>query len=121
MSNHQNTPDSSTEIDIEEQIINLEASLEKIKQRYHQIEVDKIRKKELNERKRQIKKELSQDKRQDSLKSELKYVNDELAEVKFRLESELFQWSNLNEPFWQVVRFVGIGIVIGWILKNYSG
>jgi hypothetical protein len=121
MSNHQNTSNSAKEIDIEEQIINLEASLEKIKQRYQQIQVDKLRKEELNERQRQIKAQLSQEKRHNSLKSELKYINDELEEIKFRLESELFQWSSLSEPFWQVVRFFGMGIVIGWILKTYSG
>ena len=59
-----------------------------------------------------------QKQRQDSLKSELKYINDELAEIEFRLESELFKWSSLSEPFWQIVRFLGIGIVIGWFLNS---
>lgn len=121
MSDHQNISESSAEIDIEEQIIDLEASLEKIKQRYQQIKVDKLRQEQLNEQKQQLKAESSSEKRHNSLKSELKYIDDELAQIRLRLESELFQWSDLSEPFWQVVRFVGIGIVIGWILKNYSG
>jgi hypothetical protein len=48
----------------------------------------------------------------------LNYIQKELAEIELRLESELFKWSDLSEPFWQAVRFMGIGIVIGWILKS---
>jgi len=27
-------------------------------------------------------------------------------------------WSSFREPFWQIVRFVGIGIIIGVILRG---
>ena len=118
MSDHQNAPESKTEIEIEEQLTNLEESFAKLKQRYQQVKVDQERKEELNARKQEIKGESVQKQRQDSLKSELKYINDELAEIEFRLESELLKWSSLSEPFWQIVRFVGIGIIIGWFLKN---
>lgn len=117
MSDHQNTSEATTEIDIETQIINLEASLEKVKQRYQQIKIDSAKRDELIIEKKAVEEELANN-HQDSLKSELNYIKNELAEIEVRLESDLFKWSNLSEPFWQAVRFLGIGIVIGWILNN---
>ena len=120
MSEHQNNSESLPKIEIEEEISNLEVSLDKIKQRYQQIKLDQGRKDELINRQQEIKQEIAANNPPDSLKSELNYIKNELAEIEVRLESELFQWSHLSEPFWQAVRFVGIGIIIGWILKNYS-
>lgn len=118
MSEHQNTSESATEIDIEEEIINLEASVEKLKQRYQQIQIDTARQEELIAEKKAAEQELANNNNHDSLKSELNYIKKELSEIELRLESELFKWSNLSEPFWQAVRFLGLGIIIGWILNN---
>ena len=110
------TPSDCSEIDITDAIANIEISLEKIKQRHQQIMVDQGRKKELEERKQEIT-ELQKNNKLDSLKSELHFLEQELEQIEIRLESQLFNWS---EPFWQIIRFVGIGIVIGWFLKTYS-
>lgn len=118
MSAQENHSDSS-EIEITEAIATLEASLGKIKQRHQQIIVDRQRQQELEQRKEEVK-ELLKDNSHDSLKSELHFLEQELSQIELRLESELFKWSQLSEPFWQIVRFVGIGIVIGWLLKTYS-
>jgi hypothetical protein len=40
-----------------------------------------------------------------------------LEEVDLMLESRLL---NLWEPFWQAVRFGGLGIAIGWFLRAWS-
>ena len=121
MSDDRNSPESATEITVEEQILNLEVSLEKVKERYQQIQVDSNSKEELSKRQGEIKKELKNNNGQDSLKSELNYIEKELEQIELRLESELFKSSSLLEPFWQAVRFLGLGIVIGWFLNNYSG
>ncbi|BAQ64852.1 hypothetical protein [Geminocystis sp. NIES-3709] len=118
MSDHE-TKSDSPEIDITDAIANIEFSLEKIKERHQQIILDRARKEELEQRKQEIK-ELQKNNTQDSLKSELHFLEQELTQIEIRLESELFKWSSLNEPFWQIVRFVGIGIIIGWFLKTYS-
>ncbi|MEM6436512.1 MAG: hypothetical protein AAF773_22085 [Cyanobacteria bacterium P01_D01_bin.115] len=44
-----------------------------------------------------------------------------LEALELQLESQLFDWQALQEPFWQAVRFGGIGIVLGWILKAIAG
>lgn len=115
MSDHE-THSDTPEFDIDEAIANIEASLEKVKARHQQIILDQAKKKELQQRKEEIKK-LVKHNHQDSLKSELHFLEDELLQIEIRLESELFKW---HKPFWIIVRFVGIGIVIGWFLKTYS-
>lgn len=55
------------------------------------------------------------------LKQELEALEAELAQVELTLESELFSWDGLREVFWQAVRFGGLGIVVGWLLKTWAG
>jgi small-conductance mechanosensitive channel len=51
-----------------------------------------------------------------ALKVELKQVQAQLDELEINLESQLFSWTSLKEPFWQVMRFGGLGVAIGWFL-----
>jgi len=37
------------------------------------------------------------------------------------LESQLFSWTSLKRPFWQIIRFGGLGVVIGWLLRSCVG
>lgn len=110
----------SQPVDLAEAISQVEAQLERLKQRYQQVITDKARKQELLARKKEIEGQIKEN-RQESLKSELYYLQKELEEIEVRLESELFKWSSLSEPFWQAVRFLGLGIVLGWILKSLAG
>ncbi|MBL1209331.1 hypothetical protein [Geminocystis sp. GBBB08] len=119
MSDHETNSDS-TEFNLTDAIANLEASLDKIKQRHQQIIEDQAKKSELENRQAQIKDLQAENKNQDSIKSELHYIEKELAEIELRLESELFKSSSLIEPFWMIVRFGGIGVIIGWILKTMN-
>lgn len=50
---------------------------------------------------------------QPEIKQELDRIQSRLAELDLILESGLL---NLWEPFWQAVRFGGLGIVIGWLV-----
>lgn len=119
MSDHQTNSDSP-EFNITDAIADLEVSLEKIKQRHQQIREDQTKKSELENRKQEIKDLQAKNNHQDSIKSELHYIEKELTEIEMRLESELFKWSSLIEPFWLMVRFGGIGIILGWILKTIN-
>ncbi|MCA1993960.1 MAG: DUF2203 domain-containing protein, partial [Coleofasciculus sp. S288] len=56
-----------------------------------------------------------------ALQAELKRIKEELETIELNLESRLFSWGSLKEPFWQAVRFGGLGVVIGWILKSCAG
>ena len=118
MSESQTPP--GDDVDIAEEIINLEAKIAQLKQRHEQIERDKNRQRELEKQKQELKAQLKNHSSKDSLKSEVHFISKELEEIELRLESELFKWSSLSEPFWQIIRFGGVGVVIGWILKSLN-
>ncbi|GAC1482640.1 MAG: hypothetical protein NVS2B14_21410 [Chamaesiphon sp.] len=48
----------------------------------------------------------------------MKQIQDQIETLEVNLESQLFSWGSLKEPFWQAVRFGGLGVVVGWILKS---
>ena len=98
----------------------VERSLAALKQQYNQIQVDRQRHVELGHRREEIR----QSRRQNplpQLKKELQEIEKELETIELNLESRLFSWTSIIKPFWQAVRFGGLGILIGWILKSYAG
>ncbi|MEL6161298.1 MAG: hypothetical protein AAFQ40_09495 [Cyanobacteria bacterium J06623_5] len=52
---------------------------------------------------------------------ELAQLQDRLEALKVTLESQLLSWREMQEPFWQIVRFVGLGLVVGWFLRGWLG
>lgn len=52
---------------------------------------------------------------------ELAQIQDRVEALKVTLESQLLSWREVQEPFWQIFRFVGLGLVIGWFLHKYIG
>jgi chromosome segregation ATPase len=57
----------------------------------------------------------------EELQQQIQELSDRLEEIEADLESRLLSWSSFREPFWQIVRFVGIGIIVGVILKSCTG
>lgn len=98
----------------------VERSLVALKQRYAQVQNDRQRQAELQQRLKQVKKELRNN-HLPQLKVELKQIKEQLEALEINLESQLFSWGSLQEPFWQAVRFGGLGFVVGWILKSCAG
>jgi hypothetical protein len=98
----------------------VERSLAAVKERYTQIQVDRQRQVELGNRREDVLDSLRQNPLP-QLKKELREIEQELETIELNLESSLFSWGSLKQPFWQAVRFGGLGILIGWILKSYAG
>lgn len=124
----QSTPsppdDAEAAIDFDQTLKEVEQALLLLKARYAQIQLDRQHQQDLLQRKEQIEKQLQHPPSQISqleLKRELKRIRQQLEELEVALESQLFSWSGLKEIFWQAVRFGGLGIVIGWILKSLVG
>lgn len=111
---------NANEPDFEGAIAEVERSLAGIKERYAQIQGDEARQAELLQRQKQVKQEMRHS-RDRQLREELRQIQQELESIELNLESSLFSWDSLKEPFWQAVRFGGLGIVIGWILKSCAG
>ncbi|MEI6428411.1 MAG: hypothetical protein WCO45_08490 [Pseudanabaena sp. ELA607] len=55
----------------------------------------------------------------EALIHDLAIVQERLAAIRVTLESQLFSVRDLGPIFWQVARFVGLGIVIGAILRGF--
>jgi chromosome segregation ATPase len=85
----------------ENQLQQVEAELIDLRRRYRQIQRDRAQKEELI--------------------AKLKRLQSEIESLDYHLESRLVTWKDFAEPFWLAVRFGGLGIVIGWLLKSYSG
>ncbi|MBE9040509.1 DUF2203 domain-containing protein [Oscillatoriales cyanobacterium LEGE 11467] len=109
--------------DFESMLANVEKSLQALKQRHHQIQHDTERHAELTGQHEQLKKQLRRSKNpqlQAQLQTQLQKISQQLEELEIRLESTLMSWETLREPFWQAVRYGGLGIIIGWVLKSCS-
>ncbi len=104
-------------LDIKGSIAEVEQALTALKQRYAQIESDRQRKVELKHRLEEIRPQLA-NKKLPALQAELKEIKTQLETIEVNLESQLFTIDVFKEPFWQAVRFGGLGIVVGWILKS---
>lgn len=115
-----NQPDPDAD-EFEQALAEVEENLQLLRERYEQIQRDRLRQAELQHRRERIKKSLRQDSNRQTLKAELKQIQEQLETIELNLESRLFSWGSLKEPFWQAVRFGGLGIIIGWILKSYAG
>ena len=104
-----------------------EQALQELRLRFDQVETSYRHQQYLQQQQQRAEQDLKQananqeQSLQQELKQELKRVQQQLDEVELTLESRLFSWRSFREPFWQAVRFGGIGIVLGWILKSCAG
>jgi hypothetical protein len=98
--------------DLTQDLNALEAQFQEVKQRLQTVVEGELEEEELKARL----KELSP-----TMKGEIKAITDRLAEIEVTIESRLFNWGALKEVFWQIVRFTGLGIVIGVMLQRCAG
>lgn len=103
--------------EFEQSLLDVEQSLVALKQRYTQVQQDLGRQADLQQRAIQVGQELRKN-QLPQLKVELRQIKEQLEAIEINLESQLFSWGSLKEPFWQAVRFGGLGVVVGWILKS---
>lgn len=115
------SPNNSSQIKDDEQIaqvlVEVERSLEELQERYIQVKQDWQTYSQLLQEQQELTQRQKNNVNKEPIKTELKHLQQKLAEVQLNLESRLL----INfSPFWQVVRFVGLGIVIGWLLKTWA-
>jgi predicted RNase H-like nuclease (RuvC/YqgF family) len=103
------------ELKFQQEMEAVERSLQALKDRYQQVQQDEQRRTELGHRREQIRQELRQSPLP-QLKAELQQLEDQLEILETNLESRLLSWNSLKRPFWQIVRFGGLGMVLGWFL-----
>ncbi len=104
--------------DFEQQLLEVGRSLAALRQRYRQIKRDRHQQQQLQQQLTQLKqhKPLTAE-----MKAQLQQIQQQLEVLEVSLESQLFSWRAFKDPFWQAVRFGGLGVIIGWILKSCAG
>ena len=112
-----NSPSPSPDNDLVQALTELEKNVAALRDRYTAVEQAQSEKQELRVRINRAQSELRQH-RTKQVQEELKALQNRMEEVELTLESQLFSWSSLKEPFWQAIRFGGIGVVLGWVLKS---
>ncbi|MBF1989436.1 hypothetical protein [Fischerella thermalis] len=106
------------ELDFEQELLEVERSLAALRERYQQVQRDLRQQKQLQYKLYK----LSQDKKPTpEIEAELRQIQQQLEVLEVCLESQLFSWRSIKEPFWQAIRFGGMGVIIGWILKSCAG
>ena len=83
-------------------------SLKAVKERYVEIRRAQQQQQTLRQRLKQA----------DLPLSEVKSIKQRLEELELSLESRLLSWRHFQQPFWQAIRFGGLGVIIGWILRG---
>ncbi|ELR98235.1 hypothetical protein [Gloeocapsa sp. PCC 73106] len=112
-----NAPD---EQDLAQAIVAVEESLTALKERYQQVKKDQRRQEQLKALEQELKQQAKANHSEATIRAELQHIQQEITNIELNLESRLWNWKELREPFWQAVRFSGLGIVIGWLLKSCS-
>lgn len=95
-------------------LIEVEQSLIQLQSRHNQVKQDWEKRSQIKTRQQELKQGQDQSLTQ-PLKTELRSLQQELDALELNLESVL-----LPDIFWQVVRFVFLGIAIGWSLHIYA-
>ena len=117
---HSNPDSLETETDldssVEKILMDVGQSLSELEDRYEQVRQDWHRYTELQQHQEELEAKKTHNVEKEPIKTELKHLIEELEALEMNLESVL-----LPDLFWQAVRFGGLGIVIGWLLKSLAG
>jgi len=101
--------------DIDRDLSELEDGIVALRKRYTEVAAAYPERQELKVRLNRAQSELKRHRTQ-AIQDEVNALQARLTETELTLESALFSWSSLKEPFWMAVRFGGLGMVLGWVL-----
>jgi hypothetical protein len=114
----QNTHPVDETVEFDREIAELEAAIFALKQRHADTQLAAQEQVVLTRQRNELKQKKSN---HPEVKQELQMIRSRLAELDLTLESRLLnEWRLMWEPFWQAVRFGGLGILIGWFLASWG-
>lgn len=126
-------PTGDSESDFALSLAALTQSLQTLQTRYDEVQSHRAKQQQLDEHRADLEARWQAEQRPE-LEQELQQIKTQLEELSLQLESELLTdkelqrlfWDGLRQGllgdvFWQVVRFGGLGIVVGWLLKSWQG
>ena len=126
-------PTGDSESDFALSLAALTQSLQTLQTRYDEVQSHRAKQQQLDEHRADLEARWQNEQRPE-LEQELQQMKTQLAELSLQLESELLTDKQLQQVFWdglrqglmgdvflQIVRFGGLGIVVGWLLKSWHG
>jgi ABC-type uncharacterized transport system ATPase component len=114
----QNTHPVDEMIEFDREIAELEQTIFALKQRHADTQLAAQEQVVLTRQRNELKHKGS---KQPEVKQELAQIRSRLTELDLTLESRLLnEWKLMWEPFWQAVRFGGLGIAIGWFIASWG-
>ena len=112
MSQNPTAGNEDTDLDLE--IDRLAQEIAALKQRHLDVQLAERERVVLARSRNELK---SKSQNHPEIRQELKQIKQRTNELDLMLESRLF---NEIEFFWQIVRYVGVGIVLGWCLCSWG-
>jgi hypothetical protein len=97
----------------DQELTAVESALQDLKLRHEQVQQDQQTQAQLQTQLAQVQVAMQQAPTPE-LQAELKHIQEKLDELSYSLESQLLSWINFQRPFWQILRFGGLGLVLGW-------
>jgi hypothetical protein len=114
----QNTHPVDEMIEFDREIAELEQTLSALKHRHADTQLAAQEQVVLTRQRNELKQKGSS---HPEVKQELQMIRSRLEELDLTLESRLLnEWKLMWEPFWQAVRFGGLGIAIGWFIASWG-
>jgi ABC-type uncharacterized transport system ATPase component len=114
----QNTHPVDETVEFDREIAELEAAIFALKHRHADTQLAAQEQVVLTRQRNELKQKGTS---RPEIKQELQLIRSRLAELDLTLESRLLnEWKLMWEPFWQAVRFGGLGIIIGWVLASWG-
>lgn len=106
------------EEEFENALIEAEETLARVRQRYHQVKGDRTELARLQQKQRELQRGKRKPSKLHPLYPELAEIERQIELLELNLESHLFRWRQLREPFWMAIRFGGLGVLLGLFLKS---
>jgi chorismate mutase len=114
----QNTAPVDEAIEFDREIAELEQQISALKHRHADTQLAEREQVVLVRQRNELKQKGNN---RPEVKQELQMIRSRLAELELTLESRLLnEWKLMWEPFWQAIRFGGLGIAIGWFISTWG-
>lgn len=113
-----NAPPVDETVEFDREIAELEQAIVDLKQRQVDIQLATREQVVLQRQRNEL---IHQGSKHPEVKQELELIRSRLEQLDITLESRLLnEWKLMWEPFWQAVRFGGLGIAIGWFVSTWG-
>jgi hypothetical protein len=114
----QNATPVDEKLEFDREIADLEQAISALKQRQVEIELAERERVVLERQRNELK---HRGVKYPEVQQELAQIRSRIEQLDITLESRLLnEWKLMWEPFWQAVRFGGLGIAIGWFISTWG-